>query len=201
MIGDLRHERCSDCLEEECDSDIEASEICTKTEAQGQDAGEEGDHGEEQRDDVEGPHEPAQVIELVGAHKLFRNVGLGAKVARWVEGQRSLRSTAVSIASFLFTAKRKESPSRRVAEFAAAGDAVGGGLEEVGVADRAGFDDSREDDEELENNAASEDDESDQAEDGTLEDCQYCKKLNICASWLTTDGHGYGVVVAMRKRS
>ena len=74
-------------------------------------------------------------------------------------------------------------------------------MEEVGVADRAGFDDSREDDEELENNAASEDDESDQAEDGTLEDCQYCKKLNICASWLTTDGHGYGVVVAMRKRS
>jgi hypothetical protein len=146
MIGDLRHERCSDCLEEECDSDIEASEICTKTEAQGQDAGEEGDHGEEQRDDVEGPHEPAQVIEL-------------------------------SIASFLFTAKRKESPSRRVAEFAAAGDAVGGGLEEVGVADRAGFDDSREDDEELENNAASEDDESDQAEDRTLRGLSVLQKV------------------------
>jgi hypothetical protein len=41
-------------------------------------------------------------------------------------------------------------------------------LEEVGVADRAGFDDSREDDEELENNATSKNDEGDQAEDGTL---------------------------------
>jgi hypothetical protein len=177
MKGSLRHERCSDCLEEERDADIEASKVCTKTEAQGEDAGEEGDHGEEQRDDVEGPHEPAQVIELVGAHKLFRNVGFGAKVARRVEGQRSLRSAAVSIASILFTAKRKESPSRRVAEFAAAGDAVGGGLEEVGVADRAGFDDSREDDEELENNAASEDDESDQAEDRTLRGLSVLQKV------------------------
>jgi hypothetical protein len=41
-------------------------------------------------------------------------------------------------------------------------------LEEVGVADRAGFDDSREDDEELENNATSKNDEGDQAEDRTL---------------------------------
>jgi hypothetical protein len=41
-------------------------------------------------------------------------------------------------------------------------------LEEVGVADRAGFDDSRENDEELENNATSKNDEGDQAEDGTL---------------------------------
>jgi hypothetical protein len=168
MMGDLRHERCGDCLEEECDADIEASEVCTKTEAQGQDAGEEGDNGEEQRDDVEGPHEPAQIIELVGAHELLRNVGFGAEVARRVEWQGSLGSAAVSIASILFTAKCEESPARRVAEFAAAGDAVGGGLEEVGVADRAGFDDSREDDEELENNAASKDNESDQAEDGTL---------------------------------
>jgi hypothetical protein len=165
---DLRHERCSDCLEEECDADIEASEVCTKTEAQSQDTSEEGDNGEEQRDEVEDPHEPAQVIELVGAHELLRNVGLGAEVARRVEGQRSLWWAAVSVASILFTAKRKVSPSCRVAEFSAARDAVGGGLEEVGVADRAGFDDSREDDEELENNATSKNDEGDQAEDRTL---------------------------------
>ena len=40
-------------------------------------------------------------------------------------------------------------------------------MEEVSVADRAGVDNSREDDEELEDNAASKDDQSDQAEDGT----------------------------------
>ena len=41
-------------------------------------------------------------------------------------------------------------------------------MEEVCVADRAGLDDSGKDDEELENNAASKNDEGDQAEDGTL---------------------------------
>jgi hypothetical protein len=142
VLENLRHERCGECLEEERDANVEASEVCTKTEAQGQNAGEEGDNGEEQGDDVEGPHEPAQVEELGGVHELLGNVLLGAKVARRVEGQRSLGSTAISIASILFTAEREESPARRVAEFAAAGDAVGGGLEEVGVADRAGLDDS-----------------------------------------------------------
>ena len=168
MIGRLRHERCSECLEEERNADVEASKVCTKTEAQGQNAGEEGDDGEEQGDDVEGPHEPAQVEELGCVHELLGNVLLGAEVARRVEGQRSLGSTAVSIASILFTAEREERPARRVAEFAAARDAVGGGLEEVCVADRAGLDDSGKDDEELENNAASKNDEGDQAEDGTL---------------------------------
>jgi hypothetical protein len=142
LLGNLRHERCSECLEEERDADVQAGKVCAETEAQGQNAGEEGDNGEEQRDDVEGPHEPAQVEELGGVHELLRDVLLGAKVARRVEGQRSLGSAAVSITSILFTAEREGSPARRVAEFAAAGDAVGGGLEEVGVTDRAGLDDS-----------------------------------------------------------
>ena len=166
--GNLRHERCGECLEEERDADVEASKVCTETEAQGQDAGEEGNNGEEERDEVEGEHEPAQVEELVGADEPFGDVGFGAKVARRVEGQRSLSSAAVSILSILFTAEREESPARRVGEFTAAGDVVRGGLEEVGVADRAGVDGSREDDEELEDDATSEDDKSDQPEDGTL---------------------------------
>lgn len=75
-------------------------------------------------------------------------------------------------------------------------------MEEVCVADWAGLDDSREDDEELENNAASKNDEGDQAEDGTLRGLLVLlRRSKICASWLTTDGHGFGVVVARRKWS
>lgn len=167
-VGDVRHERSSKCLEEERNADVEASKVCTETEAQGQNTGEEGDNGEEQRDEVECEHEPAQVEELGGADEPFRDVGFGAKVARRVERQRSLCSTAVCVLSILFTAQRKVSPARRVAEFAAARDVVRSGLEEVSVADRAGVDDSGEDDEELEDNATSKDDQGDQAEDGTL---------------------------------
>lgn len=165
MVKNIRHEGRSDCLEEERNTDVKTSEVCAKTEAKGENAGEEGDDREEQRDQVESEHEPAHVEELGGVQELFRNVGLSAEVARRVEGQGSLCATAVSIASILFTAEREESPACRVV--GAARDVVGGSLEEVSVADRAGVDNSREDDEELEDNAASKDDQSDQAEDGT----------------------------------
>lgn len=160
----VRHERCSESLEEEGNGGVEAGEVGAETSAQGEYAGEEGDDGEEQGDQVEGKHESAQVPELVGADELLRNVVLSAEVARRVEGQSSLSATAESILSVVLTAKGEESPAGRVAEFLATRDAVGGGLEEVGVSNRAGVDDSREDDEELEDNATSKDDHCDHPE-------------------------------------
>ena len=148
-MGDLRHERCGDCLEEECDADIETSEVCTKTEAQGQDAGEEGDNGEERGDNVESKHESAQVEELVGANELFRDVVLGAEVARRVERQGSLSVAAERVLASISAAECEESPAGRVAELPAARDAIGGGLKEVGVSYWARVDSSGEDDEEL----------------------------------------------------
>lgn len=163
--SNIRHERCSEGLEEEGNGCVETGKVGTETEAQGESAGEEGDDGEEQGDDVEGKHEPAQVEELVGANELFGNVVLGAEVARRVEGQSSLSVTAECILATVCAAECEESPAGRVAELLATRDAVGGGLEEVGVSDWAGVDSSGEDDEELEHDATGKDDQCDQAED------------------------------------
>lgn len=161
----IRHERCSEGLEEEGNGCVETGKVGTETEAQGESAGEEGDDGEEQGDDVEGKHKSAQVEELVGANELFGNVVLSAEVARRVEGQSSLSVTAECILATVCAAECEESPAGRVAELLATRDAVGGGLEEVGVSDRARVDSSGEDDEELEHDATGKDDQCDQAED------------------------------------
>ena len=157
----VRHERCGESLEEEGNGCVETGKVGTETEAQGQSAGEEGDNGEEQSDDVESKHESAQVEELVGANELLGDVGFGAEVARRVEGQGSLSTTAESILAVVVAAEGEESPASRVTELPAARDAVGGGLEEVGVSDWAGVDGSGEDDEELEHDATGEDDQCD----------------------------------------
>jgi len=145
----IRHQGSSKSLEEKRNGSVEAGKVGTKTEAKSKSAGEEGDDGEEQGDQVEGEHESAQVPELVGADELFGDVVLGAEVARRVERQGSLSATAECILAVLFAAEGEESPARRVVDLGTTGDAVGGGLEEVGVSDRAGVDDSRENDEEL----------------------------------------------------
>lgn len=161
----LRHERCSKSLEEKGNGCVKTGKVGTKTGAQGEGAGEEGDNSEEQGDDVESKHESAQVVELVGANELLRDVVLGAEVARRVEGQGSLSVTAERILATVCTAEGEESPASRVAELLATRDAIGGGLEEVGVSDWASVDSTREDDEELEHDASSKDDHRDQAED------------------------------------
>jgi hypothetical protein len=168
VIGDtmrtglnLRHERCSESLEEEGNGCVKTGKVGTKTEAQGQSAGEEGDNGEEQGDDVESKHESAQVEELVGANELLGDVVFGAEVARRVEGQGSLSTTTESIPAIVVAAEGEESPASRVAKLPAARDAVGGGLEEVGVSDWAGVDGSGEDDEELKHDATGKDDQCD----------------------------------------
>jgi hypothetical protein len=165
--SDVRHERCSESLEEERNGGIETGEVCAETEAQGQSAGEESDNSEEQGDQVEGEHESAQVPELVGADELRGDVVLSAEVARRVEGERSTGAATECVLAVLFAAERKECPARRVAELVAAGNAVCRGLEEVGVSDWAGVDDAREDHEELEDNAAGKDDHCDHPEDRT----------------------------------
>lgn len=73
--------------------------------------------------------------------------------------------TAECILATVCAAECEESPAGRVAELLATRDAVGGGLEEVGVSDWAGVDSSGEDDEELEHDATGKDDQCDQAED------------------------------------
>lgn len=145
----VRHERCSECLEEEGDGCVKTGKVSTETGAQGESAGEEGDNGEERGDNVESEHESAQVEELVGANELLGDVVLGAEVARRVEGQRSLGVTAERVLAAISAAKCEEGPAGRVAELLAARDAIGGGLEEVGVSDWARVDSSGEDDEEL----------------------------------------------------
>jgi hypothetical protein len=157
----IRHERCSESLEEEGNGRVKTGKVGTETEAQSQSAGEEGDNGEEQGDDVERKHESAQVEELVGANELLGDVVLGAEVARRVEGQGSLSATAESISAVVVAAEGEESPASRVTELPATRDAVGGGLEEVGVSDWASVDGSGEDDEELEHDATGKDDQCD----------------------------------------
>lgn len=166
----IRHKRCSESLEEESNGCVKTGKVGTETEAQGERAGEEGDDGEEQGDDVESKHEPAQVEELVGANELLGDVVLGAEIARRVERQRSLSVTAERILAAVCAAEGEESPAGRVAEFPATGDAVGGGLEEVGVSDWGSIDGSGEDDEELEHDATGKDDQCDQAEDRAWEE-------------------------------
>jgi hypothetical protein len=165
--SDIRHERSGESLEEERNGGVETGEVCAETEAQGQSAGEEGDNGEEQGDQVEGEHESAQVPELVGANELRGDVVLSAEVARRVKGQRSAGAATECVLAILFAAERKECPARRVAELVASGNAVCRSLEEVGVSDWAGVDDAGEDHEELEDNAAGKDDHCDHPEDRT----------------------------------
>ena len=178
----LRHERCSQSLEEEGNGGVETGKVGTETEAQGQSAGEEGDNSEEQSDDVEREHEPAQVKELVGANELLGDVVLSAEVARRVKRQSSLSVTAERILAAVCAAESEESPARRVAELPAARNAVGGRLQEVGVSDRTGVDGSGEDDEELEHDATGKDDHRDQAEDrawrGLLERRIICPSMD-----------------------
>lgn len=166
-INYVRHESSSDSLEEESDGSVEAGEVGTKTEAQSQNAGEKRDDGEEERDDVEREHESAHVVELVRADESIRDVLLSAEVVWRVERQRRLGATAVRILSVLCSAKREECPARRVPHIGPR-DAVGSGLEEVDVADGSTVGGTGEDDEELEEDAAGEDDQCDQSENGAL---------------------------------
>ena len=176
----IRHERCSEGLEEEGNGCVKTSKVGAETGEQGESAGEESDDGEEQGDDVEGKHESAQVEELVGANELLGNVVLGAEVARRVEGQSSLSVTAERILAAVCAAESEESPAGRVAELLATRDAIGGGLQEIGVSDRGCVDSSREDDEELEHDAAGKDDHGDQAEDRTWR--RLLDRRIVCAS-------------------
>ena len=176
----IRHERCSESLEEKGNGCVKTGKVGTETEAQGESAGEEGDDGEEQGDDVEGKHEPAQVEELVGADELFGNVVFGAEVARRVEGQSSLSVTAESILAAVCATESEESPAGRVAELLATRDAIGGGLQEIGVSHWGRVDCSGEDDEELEHDATGKDDQCDQAEDRTWR--RLLDRRIVCAS-------------------
>lgn len=165
---DIRHERCSKCLEKGGNHGVQAGEVCAKTSAERKQASEEGDDGEEQRDQVEGEHEAAEVVVLVSANELLRDIVVGAEVPRRIKRQSWDGAATVHAVAVVCAANREEGPSRRVADhLTAAGDAIGACLEEVDISQRhAGVcRDAGEDDEELKDNTAGEDDEGDDAQE------------------------------------
>jgi hypothetical protein len=163
---DLRHQRSSECLEEESDGSHQRGKVSSKTAAESQKTGDEGHGSEEEGDQVEREHEARQVEVLVRANKLLRNTFLCAKVPRRVEGQRWDGRPAVRIVPRrrVDPADRKEGPSRRVSRV---GNAVRGRFEEVEFVQRSAVDAASEDVQELEEQSAGDEDERTQCEDGS----------------------------------
>lgn len=101
-------------MEEGRDHGVEAGEVGAKTSAERKQAGEERNDGEEERDQVEGEHETAHVVVLVGADEGLRDIVVRAEVPRRVEGQSRVGVAAVDIVAIVGAADGKEGPSRRV---------------------------------------------------------------------------------------
>ena len=170
MDNNLREQGGCQSLEEQSNGDGEAGQVAPEARAQRQKTGEQRADGEEEGDQVEGEHEPREVEVHVCPDELLRHAVGGAKVARRVKRQRRDDGSAVRVEARagIAAADGEEGPAGGVAGAGDAGDT--GGFEEVElVYGRAGYG-AGEDGEELEEDAAGEDDEGDCGEDGAWEE-------------------------------
>lgn len=152
------HQSSGQCLEEERNRRVQAGEIPAKSAAQGQQACEQRADGEEEGDQVEGPHEAGQVVVLVCPNELTRYIRGGAEVPRRIKRQRGHYAAAIGVVAFgVGAANGEEGPSRGIPRAGDAADVAG--LEEVDLVLGAAVYGAGEDDEELEEDAAGEDDE------------------------------------------
>lgn len=168
MVVYIRHEGGSERLEEESNKGSHGREVATKTAAESQDTSSQGNGCEDQGDEEKGKHEAREVVVGVGANELLGNAVGGAKVAGRVKGQGGDNGAAVCIMAVggVNAADGEVGPSRGIASV---GNAVGRGLEEVEQVDGGAVDGAAQDDEELEDDAASEEDQRCEGEDGACE--------------------------------
>ena len=151
-----RHEGCGKGLEAQRKERVEACEVGAKAGAGREDAGEEGPDGEEERDQVEGEHEARQVEVVVCADELRGHTDGGVKVISvWgVERERGDGGAAVGVAVVgVDAADAEEGPSGWVA---GVWYAVGRALQEIDLVFWVCFYGTRENDEELQKDTASE---------------------------------------------
>jgi hypothetical protein len=158
----IRHERGCQGLEEERQHGEQAGQICTEPSAQSEEAHEEGDHSEEQRDNVEAPCESTEIIVMVRANEGLRHACGRSKVLRWVERQCGARWSAVCVAAVGDTADGEVRPSRWVRRVR---DAVGVCLEEEDLVFWVADLGAGQHDEELHHDAAGQDDQGREAEE------------------------------------
>lgn len=167
----IRHECSGQSLEEESDGGGHASEVCAQTRAESEKAEQERDDGEEEGDQVEGKHESAQKVVPISADELLRDAGVCIEVllAGRVEWERRMDWSAITIVAANNAAEGEESPARRVGDMSVCATcyAIGGGLEEVDLIQWGALHGAGQDDEELEDDAAGEEDEGDNGENGS----------------------------------
>ena len=155
----VRHERNSDAGEEQRDQGDKSRDGSAKSSTAGQKAREEGGNGKEQGNQEEDPSEPPQVVvlfrsgiiarvshELAGRTTGIRAPGL-AKGGRW---------TSLAAVLVVGSAEVEVGP---LGDVAGAGDALGLGLEEVGLVEGGCVCDAGEDDEEEHYNGSGDEDE------------------------------------------
>lgn len=149
-------------MEEECNHGVEARDVGTESCAQSEHASQKGKSSEDQGNEVENPGEAGQEEEPVGTNKLLRDIALGAKVARRVEGVGRDKSTTVDIARAISAANAPVGPSRRIASTR---DAVGACLKEIGQVGGSTSGSSGKDDEELKDDTASKESQGQKADE------------------------------------
>lgn len=164
MPGNVRHERGGEGQEEHGDRGDEGGDGGAQTATAGKEAGEEGEDLEEQGDEEEDPAEAPQVVLAlggagVGAADVARDA-VGAVVPGGAEGRRGVGAAAVLVA---LAAHEEVGP---LGDIAGAVDARGVGAQEVGVVERRGRGQAREDDEEEQDQGAGQQDEACNAEGG-----------------------------------
>jgi len=167
---DVRHKSRGKCLEEERENAHHAREVRAETRAQSQETQEERHDGEEQRDDIECPSEPAQIVELCRPNKRSRHTRRRAEIQRRVKRLRGMRRPAVLVQPIAHAADGEVGPARRVLVLRVAVlDPAGRCLEEVDLVCRAADMAAGEDDEEFHYDAAGEEEEGGEAEDGACD--------------------------------
>ncbi len=167
---DVRHESRGECLEEEREYAHHSREIRAETRAQSQESQEERHDGEEQRDNVEGPCEPAEEIVPRRPDERRRHTRRRAEVQRRIKRLRGVRGPAVLVQPVAHAADGKVGPARRVLVLRVAVlDPAGRCLEEVDLVGGAADVAAGEDDEEFHDDAAGEEEEGGEAEDGACD--------------------------------
>jgi hypothetical protein len=158
----LRHKSSSQTLEEESDKGSHRRDVSTKTAHERKKTSKKRHGREEERDQVERKHESREVVVHVRSNELLRDAVRGAKVPGGVKWQCWHRLSAVGIERALDAADGEEGPSRRVAR---AGNVGGRGFEEVEFVQGGAVDAACQDGEELEEDAAADEDERQDRED------------------------------------
>jgi hypothetical protein len=177
-VWSLRHEGGGDGLHADGEEGEAAAQVGAEAGAESEETGEDGEGGEEEGDDVKGPGDTAEVV--VGVAVVPEGGGeavdgLLGEVVNRAEGDGGAGGLAegVQASGLVDTADAEPGPSDGVGDAAAAetrgGGAGEGGLEEVDVI-LGGAGETGEDDEELQDDAAREEDEGEKAEDGTCEE-------------------------------